>query len=289
MKGIILAGGSGTRLHPLTRCVSKQLMPVYDKPMVYYPLATLMLAGVREILLISTPADLPSYERLFGDGRQFGLSIAYREQPHPGGLAQAFTLGREFVGGDRAALALGDNLFYGHGLPEYLRRAAARETGATVFAYRVRDPQRYGVVEFGPDGKALSIEEKPAKPRSNFAVVGLYFYDNRVLDIAANLRPSARGELEITDVNRAYLEMGELHVETLGRGIAWLDTGTPQSLMQAANFIQAIEERQGLKVSCPEEIAYKLGYIDRAALVAAGESMRNNDYGQYLLRLAEEG
>ena len=289
MKGIILAGGSGTRLHPLTRCVSKQLMPVYDKPMVYYPLATLMLAGVREILLISTPADLPSYQRLFGDGRQFGLSIAYREQPHPGGLAQAFTLGREFVGGDRAALALGDNLFYGHGLPEYLRRAAARETGATVFAYRVRDPQRYGVVEFGPDGKALSIEEKPAKPRSNFAVVGLYFYDNRVLDIAANLRPSARGELEITDVNRAYLEMGELHVETLGRGIAWLDTGTPQSLMQAANFIQAIEERQGLKVSCPEEIAYKLGYIDRAALVAAGESMRNNDYGQYLLRLAEEG
>jgi len=289
MKGIILAGGSGTRLHPLTRCVSKQLMPVYDKPMVYYPLATLMLAGVREILLISTPADLPSYERLFGDGRQFGLSIAYREQPHPGGLAQAFTLGREFVGGDRAALALGDNLFYGHGLPEYLRRAAARETGATVFAYRVRDPQRYGVVEFGPDGKALSIEEKPAKPRSNFAVVGLYFYDNRVLDVAANLKPSARGELEITDVNRAYLEMGELHVETLGRGIAWLDTGTPQSLMQAANFIQAIEERQGLKVSCPEEIAYKLGYIDRAALVAAGESMRNNDYGQYLLRLAEEG
>ena len=289
MKGIILAGGSGTRLHPLTRCVSKQLMPVYDKPMVYYPLATLMLAGVREILLISTPADLPNYERLFGDGRQFGLSIAYREQPHPGGLAQAFTLGREFVGGDRAALALGDNLFYGHGLPEYLRRAAARETGATVFAYRVRDPQRYGVVEFGPDGKALSIEEKPAKPRSNFAVVGLYFYDNRVLDVAANLRPSARGELEITDVNRAYLEMGELHVETLGRGIAWLDTGTPQSLMQAANFIQAIEERQGLKVSCPEEIAYKLGYIDRAALVAAGESMRNNDYGQYLLRLAEEG
>ncbi|MCE5245623.1 glucose-1-phosphate thymidylyltransferase RfbA [bacterium] len=289
MKGIILAGGSGTRLHPLTRCVSKQLMPVYDKPMVYYPLATLMLAGVREILLISTPADLPSYQRLFGDGRQFGLSIAYREQPHPGGLAQAFTLGREFVGGDRAALALGDNLFYGHGLPEYLRRAAARETGATVFAYRVRDPQRYGVVEFGPDGKALSIEEKPAKPRSNFAVVGLYFYDNRVLDVAANLTPSARGELEITDVNRAYLEMGELHVETLGRGIAWLDTGTPQSLMQAANFIQAIEERQGLKVSCPEEIAYKLGYIDRAALVAAGESMRNNDYGQYLLRLAEEG
>ena len=289
MKGIILAGGSGTRLHPLTRCVSKQLMPVYDKPMVYYPLATLMLAGVREILLISTPADLPNYERLFGDGRQFGLSIAYREQPHPGGLAQAFTLGREFVGGDRAALALGDNLFYGHGLPEYLRRAAARETGATVFAYRVRDPQRYGVVEFGPDGKALSIEEKPAKPRSNFAVVGLYFYDNRVLDVAANLKPSARGELEITDVNRAYLEMGELHVETLGRGIAWLDTGTPQSLMQAANFIQAIEERQGLKVSCPEEIAYKLGYIDRAALVAAGESMRNNDYGQYLLRLAEEG
>ena len=289
MKGIILAGGSGTRLHPLTRCVSKQLMPVYDKPMVYYPLATLMLAGVREILLISTPADLPSYERLFGDGRQFGLSIAYREQPHPGGLAQAFTLGREFVGGDRAALALGDNLFYGHGLPEYLRRAAARETGATVFAYRVRDPQRYGVVEFGPDGKALSIEEKPAKPRSNFAVVGLYFYDNRVLDIAANLAPSARGELEITDVNRAYLGLGELHVETLGRGIAWLDTGTPQSLMQAANFIQAIEERQGLKVSCPEEIADKLGYIDRAALVAAGESMRNNDYGQYLLRLAEEG
>ena len=289
MKGIVLAGGSGTRLYPLTLAMSKQLVPVYNKPMIYYPLSTLMLAGIREILVITTPEDAPAFQRLLGDGRQLGLDIRYDVQPRPEGLAQAFVIGRRFIGSDRVALALGDNLFYGHGLPELLRAAAERERGATVFAYWVRDPERYGVVEFDGGGRAISLEEKPAKPRSPWAVTGLYFYDNRVVDIAGALKPSARGELEITDVNAAYLARGELHVEKLGRGIAWLDTGTHEALLQASTFIQTLEERQGLMVACIEEIAFKMGYIDTRRLLEIAEPMRRNSYGQYLLRLLEPG
>ncbi|MBK9089386.1 MAG: glucose-1-phosphate thymidylyltransferase RfbA [Holophagales bacterium] len=288
MKGIILAGGSGTRLHPVTRGVSKQLVPVYDKPMIYYPLSTLMLAGVRDVLVITTPHEQEGFRRVLGDGSPFGVSISYAAQPSPDGLAQAFIIGRDFVGSERAVLALGDNIFYGHGFSELLQSAAKRKTGATVFAYRVRDPERYGVVEFGPGGQAISLEEKPAKPRSFYAVTGLYFYDNSVLDIAANLKPSPRGELEITDVNRVYLERGDLHVEVLGRGVAWLDTGTHASLLQASNFMQAIEERQGLKVACLEEVAYRMGYIGADQVRETAMAMKNNEYGQYLLRLLEE-
>lgn len=288
MKGIILAGGAGTRLHPLTRAVSKQLVPVYDKPMVYYPLSTLMLAGIRDILVITTPEDQDSFRRLLQDGHALGLRIAYAAQPRPEGLAQAFIIGRDFVGKDRAALALGDNIFHGHGLPEVLRRAVARERGATVFGYRVSDPERYGVVEFDVQGRAVGLEEKPKHPRSHWAVTGLYFYDNAVLDIAAGLKPSARGELEITDVNLAYLRSGELHVEKLGRGYAWLDTGTHESLLQASNFIQTIEERQGLMVSCPEEIAYKMGFVGAEGVRDVASSMKGNAYGRYLLQMLEE-
>ncbi len=289
MKGIILAGGSGTRLYPLTLGVSKQLVPIYNKPMIYYPLSTLMLAGIREILVITTPQDQESFRRLLGDGQHLGLDIRYAEQPRPDGLAQAFVIGARFVGRDAVALALGDNIFYGHGFPDYLRHAAARTTGATIFAYWVRDPERYGVVEFDTDGRAVDLEEKPAKPRSPWAVTGLYFYDNDVLGIAAGLRPSARGELEITDVNAAYLQRGTLQVERLGRGIAWLDTGTHEALLQASTFIQTIEERQGLMVACLEEIAWKMGYISADDVLRIAGPMSRNSYGQYLLRMVEQG
>ncbi len=288
MRGIILAGGSGTRLYPVTHAVSKHLVPIYDKPMIYYPLSTLMLAGIRDILVITTPHEQESYVRLLGEGETLGLRIAYAVQPRPEGIAQAFLIGREFIGRDAVALALGDNLFYGHGLPEYLRRAANRTLGATVFAYWVRDPERYGVVEFDMAGQAISLEEKPLRPRSAYAVTGLYFYDNQVVEIAAGLKPSARGELEITDVNLAYLRTGRLHVEKLGRGIAWLDTGTYESLVQASTFIQAIEERQGLKVACLEEIALRMGYITKDDVRQIAATMPHSGYGQYLLRIVEQ-
>jgi glucose-1-phosphate thymidylyltransferase len=287
LKGIILAGGSGTRLHPMTRAISKQLVPIYNKPMIYYPLSTLMLAGIREILIISTPADVGSFERLLGDGAPLGLTLSYASQPQPEGLAQAFLIGREFVGGERVALALGDNIFYGHGFSTSLQAAAERVNGATVFGYTVRDPERYGVVAFDGRGRAVSIEEKPREPKSSYAVTGLYFYDNDVLDIAANLRPSARGELEITDVNRVYMERNRLHVEILGRGVAWLDTGTCEALLHASNFVQSIEERQGLLIGCIEEVAFRMGYISADQTLALAEEMRNSMYGQYLRRVVE--
>ena len=287
LKGIILAGGSGSRLHPLTRAVSKQLVPIYNKPMVYYPLANLMLSGIRHILVITTPHEQDGFRRLLGDGSEIGLQIEYASQPSPDGLAQAFIIGREFIGADRVALALGDNIFYGAHFSDYLRRAAERETGATVFGYQVRDPERYGVVEFDPSGRAVSLEEKPERPKSSFAVTGLYFYDNQVVDIAGRLTPSGRGELEITDVNRTYLDRGQLHVEKLARGIAWLDTGTHESLMQASSYIQAIEERQGLMVACLEEIAYRMGYITASELTRLARAMESSAYGRYLFRILE--
>ena len=287
-KGIVLAGGSGTRLHPLTRSISKQLLPIYDKPMVYYPLSVQMLAGIRDIMIITTPHDQALFQHLLGDGSQWGISLTYAVQPEPGGLAQAFHIGRDFLNGEGASLILGDNIFYGEGLYEYLQRAVKQEEGATVFAYRVRDPERYGVVEFDKECRALSLEEKPEKPKSNFAVTGLYFYDKNVCDYARDLKPSKRGELEITDLNRFYLEAGNLQVETLGRGFAWLDTGTHESLMQASQYIQTIEERQGLKVSCLEEIAYRKGWIGDTQLEELAEPLKKNEYGMYLLSLLEE-
>ena len=288
MKGIILAGGRGTRLYPLTIGISKQLLPVYDKPMVYYPLSMLMLAGIRDILVISTPEALPAFRDLLKDGSQWGLSFSYAEQPEPRGLADAFLIQPEFIGDDPVSLILGDNIFFGHGLPERLRAAAKLTTGALIFAYPVRDPQRYGVVEFNEQGLAINIEEKPETPRTHYAVPGLYFYDNQVVDIASNLKPSGRGELEITDLNQVYLESGQLRVDVMGRGVAWLDAGTHESLLQAANFVQAVEERQGMMISCPEEIAYRMGYIGKQEVQHLALSMDNNEYGRYLLRLLEE-
>jgi len=289
MKGIILAGGSGTRLYPLTKVVSKQLLPVYDKPMIYYPLSVLMLAGIKDILIISTPEDTARFEQILGDGSDLGMNFTYKIQPHPGGLAQAFILGDEFIGDDNVALVLGDNIFYGHGLTDLLRKAADRETGATVFGYYVNDPERFGVVEFDAAGKAVSIEEKPEVPKSNYAVTGLYFYDNRVVNIAKSIQPSPRGELEITDINKAYLEMGELSVELLGRGYAWLDTGTHASLLEASQFIETVEKRQSLKIACLEEIAYKMGYITKEKLIELAEPLKKNQYGQYLIKIANQG
>lgn len=286
MKGIILAGGSGTRLYPLTQVISKQLLPIYDKPMIYYPLSVLMLADIREILIISTPEDIPRFEQLLGDGSQLGLSLNYAVQPSPDGLAQAFIIGGDFIGDDRVAMILGDNIFYGQGFTPMLRRVAARQDGATVFAYRVKDPNRFGVVEFNDEQRAISIEEKPVQPRSNYAVTGLYFYDNRVVELARNLKPSARGELEITDLNRLYLDQGELNVELLGRGFAWLDTGTFEALQQAALFVETLQNRAGFKVACPEEIAYYNHWINRQQLTALAHNLRNNEYGQYLLDIA---
>ena len=287
-KGIILAGGSGTRLYPATRVVSKQLLPVYDKPMVYYPLSTLMLAGIRDVLVITTPDDHAQFQRLLGDGGQWGIRLAYAQQPRPEGLAQAFLIGADFVGRERVALVLGDNIFFGHGLPELLQRAADRDAGATLFAYQVGDPQRYGVVTFDASWRAAAIEEKPERPKSRYAVTGLYFYDPSVVEIAASLKPSARGELEITDVNRRYLERGRLAVEVMGRGTAWLDTGTHESLLEAAHFIETIERRQGLKIACPEEIAYRMGYIDAAQLERLADTMKKNSYGRYLMAVLKD-